>query len=118
MVAGFEQRPDQRWRRRQGLAPGIEPAWIVDRQRARLEPTPALGDDGAELGSYNTMEHWIAHEKGLFLVYTRRGANNDHIIRNRAPLFMAQVDPERLVVLRATEQALVPERGASLGCYL
>lgn len=78
---------------------------------------PWTFDDGAELGSYNTMEHWIAHEKGLFLVYTRRGANNDHIIRNRAPLFMAQVDPERLVVLRSTERALVPERGASLGNF-
>ena len=74
-------------------------------------------DDGQELGSYNTQQHWATHSGGLFLVYTRRGANNDHVIRNRAPLFMAQVDPEKLVVLRATERVLVPDRGASLGNF-
>lgn len=74
-------------------------------------------DDGVELGSYNTQQHWATHSDGLFLVYTRRGANNDHVIRNRAPLFMAQVDPEKLQVVRATEQAVVPDRGASLGNF-
>lgn len=70
-------------------------------------------DDGNDLGSYNTRQHWLAHG-GLFLVYTRRGADNDHILRHRAPLFIAQVDPERLHVIRATERVLVPERGAEL----
>jgi hypothetical protein len=74
-------------------------------------------DDGSELGSYNTQQHWVVHSAGLFLVYTRRGANNDHIARNRAPLFMARVDPEKLVVLRESEQALIPERGAMLGNF-
>ncbi|MGH7130117.1 MAG: sialidase family protein, partial [Planctomycetaceae bacterium] len=74
-------------------------------------------DDGRELGNYNTQQHWVTHRDGLFLVYTRRGANNDHITRHRAPLFMAQVDPERLCVLRETEQVLVPERGARLGNF-
>ena len=78
---------------------------------------PWLFDDGTELGSYNTQQHWLAHSDGLFLVYTRRGANNDHIIRNRAPLFMAQVDPETLRVLRRTEKVVVPERGAELGNF-
>ena len=59
----------------------------------------------------------MKHSDGLFLVYTRRGANNDHVIRNRAPLFIAQVDPERLCVIRATEKAIVPDRGASLGNF-
>ncbi|MEN9576563.1 MAG: hypothetical protein RL514_4418 [Verrucomicrobiota bacterium] len=81
------------------------------------EPTPWLFDEGADLGSYNTQAHWLAHSDGLFLVYTRRGANNDHIIRNRAPLFMAQVDPATLRVLRATEKVVVPERGAELGNF-
>ena len=52
---------------------------------------------------------------GLFLLYTRRGANNDRIFRHRAPLFIAQVDPQRLHVLRATEQILLPENDATLG---
>lgn len=74
-------------------------------------------DDGSELGNYNTQQHWVTHPQGLFLVYTRRGANNDHVARHRAPLFMAQVDPERMCVIRDTEQVLVPERGARLGNF-
>ena len=74
-------------------------------------------DDGTDLGNYNTQQHWVVHHDALFLVYTRRGANNDHVFRHRAPLFMAQVDPERLCVLRATERVLVPERGARLGNF-
>jgi lysophospholipase L1-like esterase len=74
-------------------------------------------DDGADLGSYNTQAHWLSHRRGLFLVYTRRGANNDHIIRHRAPLFIGRVDPERLCVIRATERVLIPERGGEYGNF-
>ena len=74
-------------------------------------------DDGLDLGSYNTQAHWLAHSHGLFLTYTRRGANNDHIARNRAPIFVAQVDPEKLQVLRKTERPLLPERGVMLGNF-
>jgi hypothetical protein len=84
----------------------------------RWEPIrPWTFDDGADLGSYNTQQHWLSHSDGLFLVYTRRGANNDHIIRHRAPLFIARVDPERLHVIRATEQVLIPERGGEYGNF-
>lgn len=78
---------------------------------------PWTFDDGSELGSYNTQQHWVTHSDKLYLVYTRRGANNNHVFRNRAPLFMAQVDPEKLCVIRETEQILVPERGARLGNF-
>jgi hypothetical protein len=78
---------------------------------------PWLFDDGQELGSYNTQQHWLTHHDSLLLVYTRRGAENDHIMRHRAPLFIAQVDPHRLQVLRSTERVLVPERGATLGNF-
>ncbi len=75
-------------------------------------------DDGAELGNYNTQQHWVAHQdQSLWLVYTRRGAHNDHVFRHRAPLFMARVDPATLAVQRATETILVPERGARLGNF-
>lgn len=74
-------------------------------------------DDGTDLGNYNTQQHWVTHSDGLFLVYTRRGAKNDHVFRHRAPLFMAQVDTKRLRVIRKTEQILVPERGARLGNF-
>lgn len=81
------------------------------------EPKPWRFDDGQLLGSYNTQQHWFASEKGLFLVYTRRGADNDHVFRHRSPLLMAQVDPDRLCVLRDTELVLVPERGARTGNF-
>ncbi len=81
------------------------------------EPRPWLWEDGTELGSYNTQAHWVTHDDALFLVYTRRGANNDHIPRNRAPLFIGQVDHETLRVIRATERELMPQRGAKLGNF-
>jgi hypothetical protein len=78
---------------------------------------PWTFEDGGELGSYNTQQHWLTHSDGLFLVYTRRGANNDHVFRHRAPLFIARVDPEKRKVLRKTERVLMPERGATLGNF-
>ena len=78
---------------------------------------PWTFDDGEDLGSYNTQQHWLAHSDGLFLVYTRRGANNDHIIRHRAPLFMAKVDPQTLQVIRRTERIIIPERGGEFGNF-
>lgn len=82
-----------------------------------LDIKPWTFDDGNELGSYNTQQHWLAHSDGLFLIYTRRGAKNDHIFRHRAPLFIAQVDPDKLQVVRETERILIPERGATLGNF-
>ncbi|MDA0832286.1 MAG: exo-alpha-sialidase [Planctomycetota bacterium] len=81
------------------------------------DPKPWTFDDGKELGSYNTQAHWVTHSDGLFLTYTRKGANNDHVFRHRAPLFIAQVDPEEMVVIRETERILVPERGARQGNF-
>lgn len=74
-----------------------------------------LFDDGQPLESYNTQQHWISRRDGLYLIYTRRAGSNDHVFRHRAPLFMAQVDPERLRVIRATEQVVIKEEGADLG---
>lgn len=81
------------------------------------EPRTWTFDDGTDLGSYNTQAHWVTHADALFLTYTRRGANNDNVARHRAPLFLAQVDPKRLVVIRATEREIVPNKGAQLGNF-
>src|SRR5699024_5622162 len=59
------------------------------------DPTPWRFDDGRELGSYNTQQHWVSMADGPYLVYTRRGVDNDHVSRNRAPLLMARVDTQR-----------------------
>jgi hypothetical protein len=91
---------------------------FVARSRDGLNYEPFVEwtyDDGQVLGSYNTQQHWAAHNDTLYLLYTRRGANNNHVMRHRAPLFIAQVDPEKLHVLRATEQIVFPEENADLG---
>ena len=72
-------------------------------------------DDGSILQNYNTQQHWMKVEDELYLVYTRRGADNDHVFRHRAPLFAARVENMRLV--RDSEFAVVKERGARLGNF-
>ncbi|WP_437204025.1 exo-alpha-sialidase [Planctomicrobium sp. SH664] len=81
------------------------------------EPQAWTFDDGTDLGNYNTQQHWVTHRDGLYLLYTRKGANNDHVMRHRAPMFIAQVDPVKLQVIRSTERVLMPERGARLGNF-
>jgi hypothetical protein len=81
------------------------------------EPKPWRFDNGEPLGSYNTQQHWVTHSDAVYLSYTRRGANNDNIMRHRAPLFIARVDPEKLVVERATEQILLPNLGSAFGNF-
>jgi hypothetical protein len=76
-------------------------------------------EDGAEIGSYNTQQHFATIGGRLYLVYTRRGANNDHVFRHRAPLFIAEVslDGPSPALLRESERIAVPERGARLGNF-
>lgn len=81
------------------------------------EPRRWTFDDGSDLDNYNTQQHWVTHGEELYLVYTRKGANNDHVFRHRAPLFIAQVDPVKLHVIRDSQRILVPERGARLGNF-
>ena len=38
-------------------------------------------------------------------------------MRHRAPIFIAQVDPQKLQVIRKTERTLLPERGVMLGNF-
>ena len=71
--------------------------------------------DGSLVDSYNTQQHWMVLGEELYLVYTRRGANNDHVFRHRAPLFASRVENMRLV--KESEFAVVPERGARLGNF-
>lgn len=80
-------------------------------------PKAWVFDDGELLGSYNTQQHWLTHDGNLYLTYTRRGADNDHLMRHRAPLFIAQVDMDALHVIRDTERVLIPENGATLGNF-
>lgn len=48
------------------------------------------------------------HSDRLHLVYTRKAKENANVVRWRAPLYLAAVDPERLRLVRATERVAVP----------
>jgi hypothetical protein len=76
-----------------------------------------LFDDGTPLGSENTQQHWVTHREGLYLVYTRTGAGNNHIFRHRAPLLIAEVDVDNICVRRDTETIAIPERGVPMGNF-
>lgn len=82
------------------------------------KPRPWRWDDGSALENYNTQQHWLPSANALYLAYTRRGANNDHVFRHRAPIFMAKFDVERNCLIRSTERILVPELGARLGNFV
>ncbi len=68
-------------------------------------------DDGKPLTMSTTQQHWIAHSDGLFLVYTRKDASNTAVTRWRSPLWVAQVDPETLHLIRDTEKVVIPLHG-------
>jgi hypothetical protein len=70
--------------------------------------SPWMWDDGTPLSMSTTQQHWLTHSEGLFLVYTRKCPVNVNVIRWRSPLFMAQVNPEKLHLIRATERVVLP----------
>jgi hypothetical protein len=65
-------------------------------------------DDGEPIAMSTTQQHWLTHSDGLFLVYTRKDPTNTNVIRWRSPLWVAQVDPEKLCLIRDTEQVVLP----------
>ena len=81
------------------------------------QPVHLCFDDGESLGNYCTQQHWISGGGKLWLVYTRKAEDNDHVFRHRAPLFIAEVDTQTLRVIKSTEKIAVPNRGARLGNF-
>ncbi|MFK7821304.1 MAG: sialidase family protein [Planctomycetaceae bacterium] len=65
-------------------------------------------DDGTPIEMSTTQQHWLPHSDGLFLVYTRKDVSNTNVIRWRSPLWIAQVDPQRLCLIRDTERVVLP----------
>lgn len=70
--------------------------------------TPWTFDDGEHLTMTNTQQHFLRRDGKLYLIYNRKLPGNAHLMRYRAPLLVAEVDPDRLVLRRATEQVLFP----------
>lgn len=65
-------------------------------------------DDGEPIAMSTTQQHWLTHSDALFLVYTRKDASNTNVIRWRSPLWVAQVDTERLCLIRESEKVVLP----------
>lgn len=65
-------------------------------------------DDEQPIGMSSTQQRWMVHNEVLYLVYTRRDATNEQVMRWRAPLFTARVDLETLRLVRSTERVVVP----------
>ena len=81
------------------------------------EPIPWVFDDGEKVESINTQQRWLRFDDALYLAYTRKTQYNDHVFRNRAPLFISRFDPDKLCLIKESERVLVPELGARLGNF-
>ena len=74
-------------------------------------------EDGEIVPTYNTQSHFFTLGGKLYLVYTRKNGNNDHVFRHRAPLFATEVNTETMRLVREREFICAPERGARLGNF-
>ena len=72
------------------------------------EKRPWCWDDGEPITMSTTQQRWITHSHGLFLVYTRKSENNINVMRWRSPLYIAQVDTDRLCLVRESEKVVFP----------
>lgn len=72
---------------------------------------PWTWDDGTPLETSTTQQHWLVHRAALFLVYTRKDASNVNVFRWRAPLYLAQINPETLQLVRSSEKVVFPLEG-------
>jgi len=79
-------------------------------------PVPWKWENGDEIPMHTTMTKLLSHSEGLALVYTRIQDNNN-VFRNRAPLYIADINEETLRLKRSTERIFVPDRGLPLGNF-
>jgi len=68
-------------------------------------------NDGTALTMGSTQQHWLKLGGKLHLVYTRKTEDNTGVMRWRAPIFIAEVDTQRLCLIKDTEQIVLPMRG-------
>jgi hypothetical protein len=88
-----------------------------DRGRSWKEPVPWKWENGDVIPMNQTMTKLLAHSDGLVLVYTRIRDDNEKTFRHRAPLHIADLDPETLTLKRTTERIIVPNKGMCVGNF-
>ncbi len=72
------------------------------------KPASWKWDDSEALAMSTTQQHWLTHSDGLYLAYTRKAEENVNVMRWRAPLYLSQVDPATLRLVRSTERVVFP----------
>jgi hypothetical protein len=65
-------------------------------------------DDGTMVPSAATQMRWVRQQGRLYLVYTRVNDSSKGIFRNRAPLWMAELDTSTIRLKKDTEVVVVP----------
>ncbi|TBL73329.1 hypothetical protein [Paenibacillus thalictri] len=65
-------------------------------------------EDGTSVQSVDTQMRWVTHSGGLFLVYTRVDSSNTGIFRNRAPLWMSELNTSTLRLVKSSEHIVMP----------
>ena len=75
--------------------------------------------DNSELRTSTTQQHFFKMKDRLFLCYTRKTRDNEHVFRYRAPLFAAEIDTEKCCLKKSTETTVFPltEYQKSTGLY-
>lgn len=81
------------------------------------EPQPWSWDDGTPIQMNQTMTKFLTHSDGLYLVYTRITQENKNVFRNRAPLYLAQLDVEKMCLIRDSEQIIFQNNGMPIGNF-
>lgn len=71
-------------------------------------PQPWTWDDGQPVVLSTTQQRWLVHSDGLFLVYTRKSEENAKVFRWRTPLYVAEMDRQRLRLIRESERIVFP----------
>lgn len=92
---------------------------MVSRDRGKTwdRPVPWKWDNGEAIPMNQTMTKLLANSDGLALVYTRITDDNQKTFRNRAPLFVADIDPVTLGLKKNTERIIVPDKGLPVGNF-
>lgn len=78
---------------------------------------PWRWDNGDPIPMDQTMTKFVSRAEGLFLVYTRITKNNTAVFRHRAPVFIAEIDPNAACLIRKSESTLLENNGFPLGNF-
>jgi len=73
-------------------------------------------DDGSPVQTENTQQCWLRHKDNLYLIYTRINDRSHGVFRNRAPLWIAQVDTSNLSLIKNTERVIFSGEGGVRCC--